>query len=54
MDKKGGKKHPNVQKEVDSFLYEIDRKKVDFFLDEKEKKKKEEKKEKTRWNLLRR
>jgi hypothetical protein len=54
MGKKGGKKHPNVRKEVDSFLYERDRKKIDSFLDEKEKKKKVEKKKKTRWKLLRR
>jgi len=40
MNKRGGKKHKKVHKEVDSFLYEKEIKAIDSFLEEKEKKNK--------------
>ena len=40
MNKRGGKKHKKVRKEVDSFIYEKEIKEIDSFLEEEKEKKK--------------
>ncbi len=48
MNKRGGKKHKKVRKEVDSFIYEKEIKEIDSFLGEKEEKSKIKKEKKNK------
>ncbi len=48
MNKRGGKKHKKVRKEVDSFIYEKEIKEIDSFLEEKKEKSKRKKEKKNK------